>query len=347
MTGSVTHPAGIDQWSKLAALRFVLASIVALNHLGEMLPLGYLSVFPMLGTFEAILGFLLVSGYSIGVSYRREPSRFLWRRVKRIYPVYLASLLVMAFVLYLGHEQAPSVWEWTVNLLFLNQFVVPDSIVGPAWSLSLEFWLYCLTPLLFTLSDKTVKWIAFGSFAAFCGYTAGRTLFHWVYYSGTSYGLNLIVLSFIWLSGLRLARTSEPAAVMKTIVAMFALYLLLSFAIQGGYRLKNGELSQFFSSDLVPLLFRVATLAAVALLFRNILRRGKAGRPSAWMRTLGDISFPLYMLHVPVFELLRHTRLQSPTLYFGVAMVASAVAYRGLDLYSQRRHAPTKMPVAA
>ena len=347
MSGPLKSTLSVDPWSKLAALRFVLASIVAFNHLAEMMPIGVLSVIPMLGTFEAILGFLLVSGYSIGVSYRKEPANFLWRRVKRIYPIYLASLALAGIVLATGQHVLPSVWEWVANLLFLNQLLVPSSIVAPAWSLSLEFWLYCLTPLFFTLSDKSLKWLVAGSFVAFCAYTCGRTLFHWTYYSGTAFGLNLVLLAFIWLAGLRLARTSQHAGIYRSIVAMFAIYLLLSVAIQGGYRFKHGELCQFFQVDLVPLMLRACTLTAVALLFRNILRQGSGGRPSAWMRMLGDISFPLYMLHIPVFELMKRTGTRSPSLYFAAAFAASAVAYRALDLYSQRRHAPVKMPATA
>ena len=350
MSGRASQIQPADPWSKLAALRFVLASIVAFNHLAEMMPIGVFSVIPMLGTFEAILGFLLVSGYSIGVSYRKEPTHFLWRRIKRIYPVYLASLVLMGIVLYSGSHVLPAASEWAINLLFLNQLLVSTSIVGPAWSLSLEFWLYCLTPLLFTLSDKSIKRLAVASFIAFCAYTCGRTLFHWTYFSGTAFGLNLLLLAFIWLSGLRLARNIEVGGsgrIMRSIVAMFAIYIALSIAIQAGYRFKHGEMAQFFQIDLVPLILRICTLAAVAFLFRNILRQGPGGKPSAWMRMLGDVSFPLYMLHIPVFELLKRTAIESPALYFATAFGASVVAYKALDLYSQRRHAPRKMPVAA
>ncbi|MGJ7582860.1 acyltransferase family protein [Variovorax sp. RHLX14] len=354
MSDQISRTLSVDPWSKLAALRFVLASIVAFNHLAEMMPIGVFTVIPMLGTFEAILGFLLVSGYSIGVSYRKEPEQFLWRRIKRIYPVYLASLVLMGIVLYTGSQALPAASEWIVNLLFLNQLVVPTSIVGPAWSLSLEFWLYCLTPLLFTLSDKTVKRLVAVSFIAFCAYTCGRTLFHWTYYSGTAFGLNLLLLAFIWLSGMRLARNRDISGshdgngnIMRSIAAMFAIYIALSISIQAGYRFKHGEMAQFVQSDLISFILRMCTLAAVVVLFRNILRQGSGGRPSAWMRMLGDVSFPLYMLHIPVFELLKRTSIQSPAMYFAVAFGVSVVAYRALDLYSQRRHAPRKMPVAA
>lgn len=349
MNGLSNKGGSVDSWSKLAVLRFVLAAIVALNHLAETMPIGVLSAIPMLGTFEAILGFLLVSGYSIGVSYRKQPERFLWRRIRRIYPIYLFSLVLMGVVLATGHDALPRAWEWLANLLFLNQLVVPTSIVAPAWSLSLEFWLYCLTPLLFMLSDRSTKFLVVVSFVSFCVYTCGRTLFHWTYYSGTSYGLNLLLLAFIWLSGLRLARLEKGQShdgVLRSIFAIFAIYMLMCVAIQGGYRLKNNDLGQFFRGDLVGLLLRTCTLAGVGLVFKNVLRRS-GGKPSAWMRTLGDVSFPLYLLHVPVFALLQRTASRSPYLYFAVALAASTAAYRVLDLYSQRRHAIKKMPVAA
>lgn len=350
MSNQASQIRPVDQWSKLAALRFVLASIVAFNHLEEVTPIGVFAIIPMLGAFESILGFLLVSGYSIGVSYRKEPTQFLWRRIKRIYPVYLASLVLTGIVLYSGSHALPAAPEWAINLLFLNQLLVPTSILGPAWSLSLEFWFYCLTPLLFTLSDKTIKRLVFVSFIAFCAYTCGRTLFHWTYFSGTAFGLNLLLLAFIWLSGLRLARNKDSGgsgSIMRSVVAMFAIYIALSIAIQAAYRFKHGELAQFFQIDLIPFIFRMCTLAAVALLFRNIIRQGPGGKPSAWMRMLGDVSFPLYMLHIPVFELLKRTAIKSPTVYFAAAFSASVIAYKALDLYSQRRHLPRKMPITA
>jgi hypothetical protein len=47
----------IDKWSLLAGLRFILASIVAINHLDHFTTLGWLACIPKFGPFEAILGF--------------------------------------------------------------------------------------------------------------------------------------------------------------------------------------------------------------------------------------------------------------------------------------------------
>src|SRR5437763_65568 len=128
----------IDKWSILAAVRFLLASVVAVNHLGEFAPLGILGFIPKFGAFESILGFLLISGYSISVSYTKQPDGFLIRRLKRLYPVYLAAMAVNCVAILAENGPMPSVGEIALNALFLNQLFTSTSFVGPAWSLSLE-----------------------------------------------------------------------------------------------------------------------------------------------------------------------------------------------------------------
>jgi peptidoglycan/LPS O-acetylase OafA/YrhL len=342
----LTDKTTLEKWSVLAALRFLLASIVAVNHLPEFVPIGFWAVIPKFGAFEAILGFLLISGYSIGASYIKEPEGFIGRRVKRIYPVYLASLALACGVFVLANAAFPPLWELLANVLFLNQIVTSTSLVGPAWSLSLEFWLYCLTPLFFKLSDRALQRLILMSFVAYAAYTCGRTLFHWNYYSGTAFGLNLLLLSFIWLAGLALARNREQAVPMlKKIGLIFAAHILLAVAIQGAYRLKNGRLPEFFQADLVGFLLQACTLTLVLFVFARVLRPHAAARPSAFLRALGDISYPLYLIHIPVYYLLKQAGLASPVLYYGAAVLVSALMYRVLDFYSQRRHAAPRAPI--
>jgi peptidoglycan/LPS O-acetylase OafA/YrhL len=336
-----------DKWSVLALMRFALASIVAITHLSDFGPLGVWAFIPMFGAFEAIAGFLVISGYSIGASYQKESKGFIWRRARRIYPVYLASMVIVCVSAVLLGGKWPGFWEVVVNVLFLNQIVTSTSLVGPAWSLSLEFWLYCLTPLLFGLSDKTIVRLIAASFVAFCVYTCGRTLFHWDFYAGVGYGLNLPFLAFIWLAGLRLARRPDATVpVLKMIGLLFSLHILLTATIQFGFRLKNGKLPLFFSGDVWGLLMQAATLAVVVYLFARVLRPDVERTPSHVMRWLGDISFPLYLVHYPIFTLLDSTGFKSPVLYFLTAIAAAAVLYRTVDFYSQQRPVVVDAPVA-
>jgi peptidoglycan/LPS O-acetylase OafA/YrhL len=327
-----------DRWSALALMRFALASIVVFSHLLEFTPLGFGSFLPMLGSFEAILGFLLISGYSIALSYRKDSDGFLLRRIRRIYPVYLTSMVIAAGVSIFIVGRWPGFWELVVNALFLNQIVTSTSFVGPAWSLSLEFWLYCLTPLLFLVSDRHLQRLIVVSFVAYVIFTCGRTLFHWNHYAGVGYGLNLLFLAFIWLAGLRLARHSEnPKPVLRMIAIIFVLHILLTAAIQFGFRLKNAKLPLFFSGDIWEIALQAATLTVVFWMFLRVTDPAIKGKPSHAMRVLGDISFPLYLVHIPIFKVLEHWGVRSPILYYIAAVLAAAVIYRTVDFYSQRR----------
>jgi len=329
----------IQKWSALAGLRFILAFIVAVNHLPDFVAIGTWDFVPMFGPFEAILGFLLVSGYSIGASYAKEPEGFLWRRALRIYPVYLAAVALSYAVFALEHGSFPSAWLVLVNVLFLNQILTNDSFVGPAWTLALEVWLYCLTPLLFKVRPSTLRVLMAASFAAYLAYTCGRTLFHWNYFAGVGYGLNLLLLSFIWLAGLRLAREPENSIrILKEIGLMFALHILLAIAVQFASSWKRGVVDEFLRSGIDRYALQAFTLVVVLWVFKRVTSSpaSNAGS-SATLRLLGDISYPMYVAHIPVFFFLKRASLESPTLYLAMVLVVSFALYWGVDKYSQRR----------
>lgn len=318
-----------------------MASVVAVNHIDGYAAPSWLAWVPMLGAFEAILGFLLISGYSIGSSYQKQPEGFLRRRVQRLYPIYLASLaFAMAVGWWLG-EGLPSVGVMLANGLFLNQLITTTSYLGPAWSLALEFWLYCLAPWLMALSMRRVRLLAWASFACFVIYTAGRTLFSWPYYSAVGFGGNLALLAFAWVAGLLLSRVGKSEAwALRDVALMFAGHSGLTLVIQAAYRMKHHELAPFFSADLLGLLMRALTLLGVWWAFKNwVLGEVAGSRKSKLLRWLGDVSYPLYLLHVPLAVLLAaKTSLRSELLYYGLAIALSALVYQALDSYSKRRH---------
>src|SRR5579862_7318152 len=126
-----------DTWSLLALCRFGLALIVAVNHLADYTALGWLAVIPRFGAFEAILGFLVISGFSIGSSFSKQPSGFLKRRAWRIWPVYLAAI-ALAWIARGDRISLNLTGVLVQNVFFLNQLTTNSSYVGPAWSLSLE-----------------------------------------------------------------------------------------------------------------------------------------------------------------------------------------------------------------
>ena len=331
----------MDKWSILAGLRFALASIVAFNHLPEYAPLGIWSFVPRFGAFEAILGFLLISGYSISVSYLKEPARFLIRRLWRLYPIYLASIVIGIIAsVTMSHESLPSLGVLLLNALFLNQLLTSTSFISPAWSLSLEFWLYCLAPFLIVISQGRLRAVIYVSFASYLIYTACETLFRMPYHAGVGYGGNLLFLSFIWICGLRLARKSEDTRqVMRDIRLLLAGHIALKTAIQFLWRVKHHSIGEFFSHDSVDCLMQSATLCAVCHIFsRYVVAPVGGARRSRLLRIMGDISYPLYLVHIPVYMMLSKTPLKGPLVFFAVAVAVSAALYGLLDVYSRKRH---------
>ncbi len=330
----------LDKWSILAGLRFLLASIVAINHLPNFVPLGWMDCIPKFGAFEAILGFLLISGYSISISYSKQPEGFLIRRLKRLYPVYLTGLAASCLAGMLFEKTTPQFGEIAVNALFLNQLVTTTSLVGPAWSLSLELWLYCFAPLLAKLNSAHTRALIYFSFACYLIYTALRTLMHLPYYSGIGFGANLLLLSFAWIAGLRLARMGDrPASAMRDLQILFGGHIVLAAGIQFMARAKHHAIGDFFRADVVDFAFKSATLLLVYLIFTNrVITTRAVVRRSSLLRFLGDVSYPLYILHMATYRFVLQIGIKDPLWFYLIAVAFSALVCQTLDFYTKQRH---------
>jgi peptidoglycan/LPS O-acetylase OafA/YrhL len=338
----------MDQWSVLAGLRFALALIVAAGHLHLFLPkLGILAPLADLGSIEPVLGFLLVSGYSIGSSYIKNPVGFFGRRLRRIYPIYLAAILLTLIVhVMVKHESIPKMTTLILNGLFLNQ-VVTNSYVGPAWSLSLEFWLYCLVPFFFRSSPRFLRLAAWFSLASFVVYSWSRSIFHLPYYSEVQYGGNLLLLSFIWICGLRLADPrSDKQMVLREIGIMFLIQVATILLIELASRARHHEFMAFFRlSQTETALHALPLLLSFLVFCWVVLQNGNGSQRSMTLRFLGDISYPLYLVHIPVYSALAAWGVIQPLLYITCALGVSTLLYLGLDRYSQKRHLGFSNPI--
>lgn len=305
----------VEKWSFLAGIRFVLALVVAVTHLGYYTGLPYLA----LGAFEAIVGFLLISGYSIGSSYCDRPKGFYVRRVERIYPCYIAGLLL-------------AIWAWGMpplpiflaNLLFLTQAVTTTSFIPPVWSLSLEVWLYALTPLLAKLRTKTLWVLVTGSFLSYVVYVAMRSLLHTPYFAGLGYGANLILLSFFWIAGFILGTRERQSLTLALIALGLTAHLGIAFVIRGAYQFTHLRLDEFLTLDILQFLSRALVLSIAVGGFYLIIKGRLGTVKSHTLNVLGDVSYPLYLVHIPVYIIGLRYGVNHPVALLVLALAAAA-----------------------
>jgi len=335
-------------WEVLAITRFFLAIVVLFHHLPATLMNDTSRPwYGKLGAFEAVLGFLLISGLSIGKSIQKNQDSYFKRRLQRIYPVYIVSIIIHYLVV-----QDQITTEFIVllvlNLLFLNQIFTSLSYVVVAWSLSLEVWLYALAPYLYKLSFKALMVIIYISFAAFLIHIAGRTLFHWPYYAGVSAGLNLIILGFIWVAGFVYSIYPEKRKFMAINVALFfACYFGLTILIELFHQIKQHTAGDFVSHDLIYFALQLLTLAIVfVVVFFNHKVTYLSLNTKKIFNVLGNISYPLYLTHRSVFVFLNKHNIHNIGLGVLASLVVAWLVYVLFDFYSKKRPL-AKTPVAA
>lgn len=174
--------------TELDGLRGVLAWTVVAAHL--LLVSGWYDPlvrrFPLIGQIPdaAVDIFMLLSGFAIThlLMMRPKVSRFYFRRACRIVPAYWVALAAGILLngtladnlrrlppatigpgyLQICEIGANRLWlDGPIHFLFLQGLVpaavlpfVPYTLLGVAWSLSLEFQFYLATPLLFTLCRR-------------------------------------------------------------------------------------------------------------------------------------------------------------------------------------------------
>jgi peptidoglycan/LPS O-acetylase OafA/YrhL len=183
------------RWPVLGVIRFFLALVVAGAHLtayvGQTSQLVSLQYFSGLA---AVIGFLVISGYSIAASYSKRSDGFYARRIMRIFPLYAAMIVFIALLPKINHAFGATPWPQLLGNLFLLQgFVVAPISANPVvWSLSLEAFFYLLTPLIARLSQRTLLAVICTSALA----CALARLWHLPFYEGLLHGTNVLLLGW-------------------------------------------------------------------------------------------------------------------------------------------------------
>ncbi len=323
MTNASKH----TDWQTLAALRFFLAWVVLCVHLKAFAanPAAWILAFDSFGGKAAVMGFLLVSGYSIAASLERSTTGFYKRRFLRIYPLYIFTLALAAVLQFTAGPSSASRlpdivngghgWSTLVgNVLLLQTFVVkPLAFDGPVWSLAVEASFYVLAPLF--LRMRTGVLLALVVFSASCYPLPKHTDWGLVYLVLSK--LNALRYLWCWLLGFLIRRNPTPLVLVVGVL---------------------GVVPTLLGHDTPEPLCAVTYLLSLGL----VAAARKTRLPAAVTRFanyLGDLSYPMYLIHFPVFIFAAlYLDLHAAVPLVGLALVATVVAFHLVDEYVKPRY---------
>ncbi|MDP4237856.1 MAG: acyltransferase [Bacteroidota bacterium] len=312
------YPDSKNHYEILDGLRGVAAIMVVIFHFFEPLSTSHLDQIVNHG-YLAVDFFFVLSGFVIGYAYddrwgKMTLKGFFKRRLIRLHPMIIMGMIIGAIGFYFGTSELwPSIGQtpvWKMLLVMLVGFTllpVPLSmdirgwgemhpLNGPAWSLFFEYLANMLYALFIRkFSNKALAVLVF---------IAGCALIHLAVTSpnGDVIGgwsvepsqlrIGFTRLMYPFFAGLLLSRMGKLAHVKHAfLLCSLLIVLILSIPRIGG----SGHLWMNGLYDSLCILF----------LFPLIVYLGASGEvkgkyASKINKFLGDISYPIYIIHYPL-----------------------------------------------
>jgi peptidoglycan/LPS O-acetylase OafA/YrhL len=347
------------------SLRGLAALIVLVHHARTLFPRSLRPSAPATGMFwlieqvsrlntEAVLLFFVLSGFSIrlsieprGLGDRHELARYARRRLLRILPPYWFALAV-SYALAAWFAPVPAVaWSWSTllgNLLFVQTavgvrgaWVLPYAGNGPLWSLSFEVFYYAVFAwLAWSIADLRLR------LAAVFMATASALL--WNVWWPCPWSL-FLASSLIWYVGVELAQLYLSGRSTVSWPVLLACAVLLTSTQRGPHA------ATFYGLWIASLLWLSGT-AVIALRSRLSAGASWLDRPLlAPLARVGDLSYALYLLHVPVLRAAAAALGDDPiSLAIGVVislLLAHATERAALGLTRRRSSTPDRATLAS
>lgn len=242
--------------------------------------------------------FFILSGFVISYSYpsaspgARSYFRFLVRRIARIYPLHLLTLLAFVALAWMGISgptSHASVIDFAHNVFLVQAWGVTDhlSFNSPSWSISAELFCYLLFPLLMLLASYVSPPVLALIVAASYGVLAHGHLPIWsdrsqMYGANFDYGMLRALPSF--LNGILLAILFKQSGdYRRKPVALVGILLFAASVL---------ILNVFAKPDLAIVLFSLAIL--LTAIGESAFRQFPG---ASWLGRLGNTSYAIYMLH--------------------------------------------------
>ncbi len=303
-------------------LRLVFAVTVIFSHSFELLrypePLLQLGALTSLGGLS-VAGFFLISGYLITRSWLADPSitRFLRRRVLRLYPAFIVASLVSVFVVGpLGADPVQyfadlDLWQSLRGLLTLRNPQTPrvfagthaEFVNGSLWTISFEFRCYLLLILVAVLGvfRRRAALLGLTAIVGFAACYSGAAELHHV-----ALGPLRVSDSMLWFAALFL--TGSCAYVFRAHIRYDFISCLMALVL----------LADFLT---IPMLFRASMLLGGAYIVFGVATAPVFHR---FAPTGADLSYGVYLYGFPVQKLVSwYVPDITPWGLFAVALPAS------------------------
>jgi peptidoglycan/LPS O-acetylase OafA/YrhL len=347
----------------LTGLRIFAAITVYLSHVGA--PQGSPEVVVIFfgSGYSGVTLFFVLSGFVLSVNYFdafRRPQlgttyNFFVARFARIYPLYIVVLFYIVV-----HDRATGVPidGWWQNALAIQAWS-PDvvrafSFDGPAWSLSVEFFLYACFPLLVPLigriqSARSILLAAAGVAVAMCALVAAflvtghgslpmtdpGSAHRWLYRTPLT-RLGDFALGILAARLFVVTRGSRPSAAVGHLLAIGGAVTFLALMAWPALYFTAWSWDVAYAIPAVLLIFGLA-ISPTAGLARFL------ARPTVVI--LGEASFAFYLIHQPLLLYLGGAQwLEAVTpaividemLIFGAVIGMALGLHLGLELPARR-----------
>ena len=321
----------IDGLRAFSALSVLLAHTFPFDLLSrELGDGGVLAAVKTWGLYNGHLGvciFFIISGYVIPFSIEKYRShngkRFVVSRFFRLYPAYWLSI---ALALAVGLEQ-PSWRELSFNLTMLQGFFGIADLIGVFWSLKVELAFYVLTLLAWRVG-VTGNWALFEKLfvLSLAGLIAAKLVLP---SAGVPfpYGTALYIELMLFGTWMRVGEGRRRTQVLAS-AGMIGFFLIMSLLTY--YPEAFGQVWQwhFLKFALAVLLFLVMT--------HWLPLKDKVSR------YLGQISYSVYLLHVPIHFFVFQRIFGAPEgglattagffVSLAASLAASALVYHAVEL---------------
>lgn len=265
--------------------------------------------------------FFILSGFVISYAYddrwtKMSTWQFFKRRLIRLHPMVIMGAIIgfatFAFVGFQSWNGSSISAEWVLIALFLSMLMIPAipgapyevrgngemfPLNGPAWSLFFEYIgniLYALFIRRFStkvLAAFTIvlgvmhAWFFIGNISGYDMVGVGWTIDEYNFFGG------LVRMLFPFSMGMLLARTFKPGKI-KGAFWICSVMLVAVFSVP--YIASSSSIS----------LNSLYEVACIIIVFPTIVWLGASGqcdnKTAIINRSLGDISYPLYIVHYPI-----------------------------------------------